>query len=156
MEHPPPITWEAAEYEYRERTPDWFWALGIIAVSGAITAILLQDFLFAIVILLAAFAISLLAVRTPTIHRFEINERGVKIGSRLYPYITLESFWIEDRHEHLPPKLLITSKKPLVPHISIPLAQTDPRAVRNFLLRHMQEEEQHESVAHHILEWFGF
>lgn len=155
MEHTPPITWEAEEYEHRDRTPDWFWALGIIAISGAVTAILLKDFLFAIVILLAGFALALLAVRKPVMHRFEINERGIKVGNRLYPYITLESFWVEDHHEHIHPKLLVTSKKPLVPHISIPLHNTEPRTIRTYLLRHMEEKEQRESVAHHILEWFG-
>lgn len=156
MENSHSISWEAAEYEQRERTPDWFWALGIVTISGAITAVLLKDFLFAVVILLAGFSIALLAVRQPALHRFELNERGVKIGSRLYPYSTLKSFWVEDRHDHLAPKLLITSKKPFVPHISIPLGSANPRDVRNFLLHHIEEEEQRESLAHHILEWFGF
>lgn len=150
------LTWEAAEYDFLERTPDWFWTLGIIIVAGSLTAIILKDFLFAIVILLAGFTIALFGMRQPPLHRFELSERGVRIGSKLYPYTSLRSFWVADHHDFLPPKLLVTSHKPFVPHLVIPLAEdSDPREIRQFLLPHLKEEEQHESLAHHIFSWLG-
>jgi hypothetical protein len=85
-----------------------------------------------------------------------LSERGVRIGSKLYPYLTLKSFWVEDLHDFLAPKLLITSQKPMTPHIAIPLPETiDSQEVRRYLLPHLAEEEQHESFAHHLSEMLG-
>ncbi len=150
------ITWEAAEHEFRERTADWFWTLGIIIVSGALTSLILGNFLFSIVILLSGFALFLFGTRKPSVHQFELSERGIRIGPKLYPYLTLRSFWVEDQHEHLKPKLLIKSQKPFVPHLVIPLGDLDPRSVHAYLLPYLQEEEQREPLAHHLFEWLGF
>ncbi len=150
------IAWEAAEHEFRERTADWFWTLGIITVSGALTSLILGNFIFSVVILLSGFALFLFGTRKPSVHRFELSERGIRIGVKLYPYLTLRSFWVEDQHAHLKPKLLIKSKKPFVPHLVIPLGDFDPLRVREHLLQHLEEEEQREPLAHHLFEWLGF
>jgi len=152
---PQTIQWEAAEHEHKERSTDWFWTVGIVVVAGAITAIILENFLFAIVILLAGFAITLFNARRPVVHEFELSQRGLRIGSKRYPYLTLESFWVEDEQRPDEPKLLVTSKKPFVPHLVIPLGNLDPQNVREFLLPLLKEEEQRESLAHHLFEWFG-
>ena len=33
------IVWEVMEYEHKDRAPDWYWAVGIIALSSAVIAI---------------------------------------------------------------------------------------------------------------------
>src|SRR3989344_4172426 len=58
------LRWSAYEHEHVERGSDWYWALGIVAVSAALTSILFDDFLFAVLILLAAVVLVLLS-RTP-------------------------------------------------------------------------------------------
>src|SRR3989344_2554918 len=78
---PETIQWEAAEHKHKERSVDWFWTVGIVVVAGAITAIILENFLFAIVILLAGFAITLFNARRPVVHEFELSQRGLRIRS---------------------------------------------------------------------------
>lgn len=149
-----PLVWQAYEYAHREKSSDWFWALGIIAVGGAIAAIFLHNLLFALVILIAAVAIGLFAAREPDLVTFEISRRGVRIDDTLYPYQNLEGFWIADFSlEHIP-RLLLKSKKMLAPILVIPLEDVEPEDVYAALLYFLPEEELHEPFAHHLMEMF--
>ena len=147
-----PISWSGYEYEFQHKSPDWFWALGILAIAGAITALILGNTLFAIVILLGAFAMALIAVKRPVLTEFVINERGIGIGKKLYPFDTLESYWVREES----PALLIKSKKLLMHHLTIPLENAPLAAIDAALASKIKKEEHHEPVAHRILEAVGF
>ena len=150
------LRWQAFEYIHREKTPDWYWAVGIIAVAIAVTAVLLSDVLFAILILLGAFSLALFAGREPLLVSFEINQKGIAINDLLYPYGTLDSFWVNDLPTEHTPKLLLKSKKVLVPHIVIPIENISPEEIREFLISKIKEEEQHEPPSQKLMEHLGF
>src|SRR3989344_8977345 len=90
-----PIRWSAYEHEHIERSGDWFWALGIIAVSAALTSILFGNVLFAILILVAAFVLNLIARQPPALHDFEISDRGIRVSGELHSYEEILAFWVE-------------------------------------------------------------
>lgn len=148
------IGWEAFEYEPRNHTTDWYWAVGIISVSLAIVALFFGNVIFAILILLSAFTLCLFAAQDPQTINLEINEKGVIIEKRLYPYDTLQSFWIDE----IPfPKILLKSKKMFMPYIVMPLHDDlDRDEVRELLLRRIKEVEHSESIFHKIMEYLGF
>lgn len=148
--------WETLEYEYVHKSPDWFWALGIIAVAAAATSIIFSNMLFAIVILIGAFTLGINSIKRPNVISFKINNRGIIIDKKLHPFTTLESFWVEDSNEYIEPKLLIKSKKLLAPHTVIPLGDTSASDVHDFLINYLDEEEDSESLAQKIVEFFGF
>ena len=148
------LEWEALEYEHRHKTADWYWGLGLVAVLGAAASIYFGNLLFAGVIVLGAFLLGMYAARPPKMERFAIEDRGVTIGKIFYPYQTLESFWVHD-HPETQPKLFIKSKKFFVPLIIIPIAGVNPDDIREMLLHVLIEEEHHESLAEHIMHWFG-
>ena len=150
------LEWQAFEHEHIHKSSDWFWALGIIAIAGAVTSIIFGNILFAIVILVGAFTLGMHAAKRPTRFNFKISARGVIIGNKMHPYSSLESFWVDDEDEHILPKLLIKSKKLLAPHIVIPIEHISPDDVRDYLLEYLTEEEDSESLAQKIMESFGF
>lgn len=150
------LEWQAFEHEHIHKSSDWFWALGIIAIAGAVTAIIFSNILFAILILVGAFVIGMHAAKKPNRVNFRINERGVVIGNKMHPYSSLESFWVEHEHEYAPAKLLIKSKKLLAPHIVIPIEHISPSEVRNYLMQYIEEKEDSEPLAQKIMEFFGF
>ncbi|MDO8552527.1 MAG: hypothetical protein Q7S01_03270 [bacterium] len=150
-----PLRWNAYEHEYIERGSDWFWALGIVAVSAALTSILFSNVLFAIVLIVAAFTIGLLARTPPRLIEFELSDRGIRVGGQLHRYDHIIAFWVEDEHEHIPPLLLIDTTKFLSPNLIIPLEDIDPQAVREFLQERAEERPMKEPVSHKILEFFG-
>lgn len=147
--------WSAYEHEFIERDSDWFWALGIIAVSGAIISILFRDVLFGIAILAAAVAFGILATTTPQLATFEISERGIRINGKLHRYHEIISFWVEDEHHDGRSLLLIDTVKFMAPNFVIPIEGVDPHQVRVFLKRHAKEVPMKEPIAHRIIEFVG-
>ncbi|MAF59661.1 MAG: hypothetical protein QF858_03980 [Candidatus Pacebacteria bacterium] len=150
-----PIKWQAYEYEFSEKSSDWFWALGIIAVSSSITAIIFENLLFALLILIGAASVALFAARRPHLTNFEVNEKGVLVDKILYPYRNLEAFWIE-QEEGEEPKVIISSQRFLMPYIVVPIHRDDVEKLQKVLEENLKEEEMEEPVSHKILEFFGF
>jgi hypothetical protein len=152
-----PLRWQALEYHHEPKSTDWFWAVGIIALCVAITSIIYGDVLFAILILIAAGSLAIYAVREPDLVSFELNDKGVLIERKMYPYATLESFWVEEHNNvHPHPKLLIKSQKLTMPLIVIPIDEVHPDEVRNFLLNYLAEEQHFEPLSQKVMEYLGF
>ena len=149
------LRWSAYEREHIERENDWFWALGVIALSAAVISILFSDFLFAVLIIAAAFAIGVLAVHPPRETTFEITSRGVAINDTLHRFRDITAFWVEEEHHDGRPLLLLTTTKFMHPSIIIPIEHIDPAQVRAYLKEHITETHMHEPIFHKILEFCG-
>lgn len=153
-----PIAWHNHEYEHREKTKDWFWAVGIITISAFIIAILFNNYILSVLIIIGGGCMILFGNKEPDHVRFEINGAGVLINKTLYPFGTLHSFWVQNNdHLELPSMLFIRSNKPLVPLIHIPLIwDIDPEDLRNHLLEHIPEEEYGVPFSHRVMHYLGF
>jgi len=149
-----PVRWRAPEYIYTEKTLDWYWIVAIITVSIALIAIILSNVIFALLIIISSFTLSLFASRKPEMVEVEINEKGVTIGATHYPYMNLESFWVETRE--IPERVILKSKKVLMPYIVILLHGTDGQEIRNALETHLPETEHTEPLLEKLLIYFGF
>lgn len=149
------IRWEALEYEYRPKSNNWFWTIGIISLGLSVASLLLGNLLFAILILIAGFAIILAGARRPRKILFSFTSRGLEIEKRLFPYENLKSFWIhyEPPHKKL---LSIEPKKIFMPMIFIPLEDINPNIVREHLLKFLKEERREESFVQTIIRLVGF
>jgi hypothetical protein len=150
----PLISWDAPEHLYREKNNDWYWAVGIITITAVVLAFIFNNIIFGIFILVSAFSLVIHATKKPRIIHYEINDRGVVVNNTLYPFLTLESFWI-DAHER-PGKILIKSHKTFMPFITIHIEEVDPEEVRDILLNYISETEHHEPLSQKLLERFGF
>ena len=150
----PLISWEAPEHHHTEKTNDWYWSVGIITFTSAALAFIFGNVIFGILIIVGVFSLVVHAVRKPALIHIEINDRGVIVGDVLYPFLTLESFWI-DAEQHQP-KILIKSTKTFMPYLTIHIEGVDQEDVRRILLKYIAETEHHESLTQKILESFGF
>ncbi len=149
-----PLVWEAFEYVHREKSADWYWAVSIIAISITVTAVLFNDILFAIFIILSFFTLMLYAKRKPHLLQIKLDGRGIQEGRVRYPYSTIESFWVEDRFgDH---KIILKSKKKTMPYIVIPIKDVSANEVHEHLKKHLPEEEHSEPLAKRIMEYLGF
>jgi hypothetical protein len=139
------IEWKAPEYEFHQKSTDWFWALGIITIALCVSAFFLHSFLFGLLALLAGFSLALYGARRPNIVSFSVGPRGVGIGNKIYDYENLKSFWLN----YNPPykkDLIIESKKTFMPHITVMLGDADPEKIRKYLLQFLKEEKIEESL----------
>ncbi|MFT5849759.1 MAG: hypothetical protein ACI9H6_000575 [Patiriisocius sp.] len=149
------ISWEAYEHHHTEKGSDWYWVLGIITVAITITAILLGNMLFGILIFIAGLVTALHATRDPKVVPFAVTQRGLRIDDKLYPYSTLESFYI-DEEDPIGPQLLCKSEKLFMPLLVLPLPEEYVEEIEDILASRLPEEYTEEPLAHKLLEFFGF
>ncbi len=149
------IEWEASEFIYKEKTQDWYWILGIVAVVGAIIAVILKNSIFAIFILISAFIISVFASKKPEGVRCQINRRGIRVNEKIYTYGTIDTFWVLDENV-VEPKLLLILKNNLALQVNIPLGDMDVDHVREYLGHYIHEEEQGESITERLMDLIKF
>jgi hypothetical protein len=151
----PIIAWDAPEHLQTEKNADWYWAVGIIAFTAAALAIMFGQVIFGILIIISAVALALHSSVAPRTIHCEINDRGVILDDRLYPFLNLESFWIDPNH--YPPLILIKSRKTFVPYLKIYIPDDiDPEAVRQILLTYIAETEHLEPFTLKLMERLGF
>jgi len=148
------LTWHTHEYHHTEKTSDWYWIVGIVTISVAIIAVILNNIIFAILIVVSSFTLSLFASKKPEIVEVKINGMGVTIGDTHYPYSNLESFWIETRDHR--DRILLKSKKVFMPFIVIFIEEMEPQVLRKTLTEHLPEEEHAEPFLEKLLIYLGF
>lgn len=150
------IKWSGYEYEHTPKSADWFWAVSITAISIAIIAIIYDNTLFGIFIIIAAFMMMTLARREPEIVDFILTPKGLKIKEKLYLYKDLDCFWV-DTHIKEEPELIIKTKKSLHRMFFIPLftGVVDAHQVRDYLLQVLKEEHMEEALSHRIMRRLG-
>ncbi len=148
------ITWQAHEYIYTEKNTDWYWIVAIVTLSISIISILLSNIIFAILIIISAGTLTLFSSRKPELIHIEINQKSIIIGSIKYPFENLDSFWVEKNIGH--ERVILKSKKILMPFISVLIQGVSPEEVQKILLHHLPEEEQTESLLEKFLIYLGF
>lgn len=151
-----PMVWSGHEYLHFEKNTEWYWALGLIVVSGAITSLIFKNILFAIFILIAGFVLAIFATRKPEEVTFSITQRGIKIDDKLYPYKALKSFGIDELTPKHTPQLILEQNHQFSSDIIIPLENVDADEVHDFLSSFLPEEDHEEPLIHKIMEWLGF
>ena len=154
------ISWVAPEHEHREHSADWYWAIGIISVSLAVAFVIVGNTLLAIIMILGMGTLLAYAKHPPRTLEYKLSKKGVSAGSTLYPWETLESFWVlegkNDTRFHRDPKILLISKKTFMPHIVIPLDESVIGEARQSLSHMLREERQIEPIPERIMRKIGF
>lgn len=153
MPRPPIFEWHAKEYASEEKSADWYWALGIVALALIIVCILFNDVLLALVVLAAAIAVALQAAKHPRIHRFAIVDTGILVDNHLYKYDDMLHFSVlEYLDETIPPALSIKTRHLFAPHLLIPIVDHDPIQIYEYMSLHLTEGKHDESTIDRIIE----
>lgn len=133
------LQWKFPEYEEHERGISWYVVTGVLSVAFLIYAILVSNFLFAIIIVIIDLIILIQVNRKPDRIDFKITDQGLLIGTSFTPYRNIGKFWII----YNPPKvktLYFNFKSTLKPNITIPLENKNPLRVRETLLQYIEED----------------
>lgn len=153
MEHK--ISWKAPEYKRKEKTSDWYWAVILISLAMVIASFVLHNTFFAIIIIISTAILMSFSIIAPKIVNISINQKGITVEKETYPFATLEAFWVESIDEDNQ-KILLKSKKLIMPLIAIPLEEHHHLDIREFLLQYLPEIEMHEPLSQKIMEKLGF
>jgi len=147
------MKWQTLEYPEKHRGKDWFFAVWLLAVSGAATSFILANFLFGVLIIVGTIGLTLFATRKPNLLNISIEERGVRIDKQFYFYKDIDSFWAEEGET---PRLFIGLKKALLPYIVISIEDYSPEEIRDYLSRYLEEKEHTESLFEVLMDRLGF
>lgn len=148
------LTWSALEYEEKTRSNDWFWALGIIIVAGSITSIIFANYFFAALLIISGVLLGFFAVKKPETVQYELNDKGLKIKTRLYPYGKIKAFYVQTENN---PLLFIKSERFFMPILSMPIEYMQTDNIRDlFLRKEVLEEKMVEHPYEKIMEYLGF
>jgi len=149
------ITWEAPEHVHIEKTTDWFWVVGLLAIAGAAAAFIFGNILFGLVIIFGAIALVAHALRDPAILPFAVTARGVRVDGELYPYTTLAGYAIDEENRH-GPQLLLRNRRAFAPLLIIPVPEDYVDEIEDIISLRLPEEDLEEPFSHQLLEFFGF
>ena len=149
------LSWEAEEFTHHDKGKDWFWSVGIVTLGFFALALILQNYLFAILVLIGGFVVALHGSKKPKVVRFSVTSRGIAVDNTLYPYDHLKCFWINYDPPHIRDLYLISGKT-FQPQITIPLGNTEPNEIREHLIKFIEEKEVEESLFDTIARFFRF
>lgn len=154
------LTWSALEYEEKDRSNDWFWALGVIVITSSVASIIFGNYFFAALLLISGVLLGFFAIKKPEIIEYELNKNGLKIRSLLYPYENIKSFWVQvdkNGEKNLKPMLFIKSERVFMPIIEIPIEEELALDIQSIMLsKNIKEEEMKEHPSLKIMESLGF
>lgn len=149
------LEWFELEYEEKERGVDWFWALGIIVIAGSVTSFIYKNYFFGLLLIIGGILLASFAIKKPDLVFYEINEKGLKIRNRLYPYANIKAFWVKNDIEKS--TLFIKSERAFMPIISVPVKPYLAEEVKKSMLaNNITEEEMREHASEKIMESLGF
>ena len=131
------VRWQAHEYEHREKSTPWYWAVGIVAAGVAIAAFILQDYLFGVAAIIGGFTVMLVGSMRPPRHTYTLTENGFMVGKDLIPYSKMTRFAISEDE----PRHLTIESNTLIGVVKAPLEGVDFRAVRTELKNRDIDEE---------------
>jgi len=147
------LKWSTMEYEEKERSTDWYWALGIIVVASSIASIIFHNYFFAILLILGGGCFIMFSIKKPEVINFEMNDKGIQINHSLYEYNNIRSFFVRDGEK---PALFLKTKKVYTPFISASINSVSVESIRNnFLEKNVPEEEMKENLAEKLMERLG-
>ncbi len=90
------MTWEAPEYEYREKGISWYWLSIIIAALIIAFSVWQKNFLFGLFVIFAEILFIVWGNRPPRTIHFIANEKGLEIGnSAPRPWTVFESMSVD-------------------------------------------------------------
>lgn len=150
----PTLEWFLPEYIHKDRTPDWFWSIGLIALVAAAIAIWFHNYVFAIFILLSGASLILFTLRRPHTVTFRITTAGITMGKDTYTWKEIKGFHIKAGDPYY--KLLLMTSKKFLPIYTVPFPQELSKQIRDSLTVVTANIELEESQSVVFMEKLGF
>jgi len=151
---PNTLQWSAAEFTFREKTNDWYWTVGGATVALIILSYFIDNFLFAIISIIGGFSVALLGAKKPSTLNFKITEKGVQIENKMFLFSDMESFCINEELAY-EPRLFTKMKAGFLHVITYPIHKEDIEIIKEFLKKHLKEEETPEPFASILIRLIG-
>ena len=133
------ISWQTHEYHHRPRSSRWFLVVGGLAAALPVGARWFNNFLLAIILVVGTITLFIYSQRQPEEITCAITTGGVLIKDKLYPFYSLQSFWLH--HGPVAPQVSLKSDRVFFPKIILPVSATvELEELREHLLAFLDED----------------
>jgi hypothetical protein len=138
------IVWTAAEFIEHQKSPGWYLGMIGVALVVVVTVFLLtRDIFNTIMCIVAAILFAVVAGRPPRQLQYAIDDHGIQIGRRFYPYSDFRSFSVVD--EGAISSIVIMPLKRFMPSLSLYYDLDDEDVIGDLLADHLPyAQHQHE------------
>ncbi|MDO8574634.1 MAG: hypothetical protein Q7R86_03335 [bacterium] len=151
------LSWEAPEFEFREKTVSWYWITIIGAVLILALAVWKKNFLFGVFILIAEVLILIWGSRKPDMVVFFLTDKGLTIGEqKSYPYPEIYGFAIEDDEADEWATLILEFNKKLRPAARMSVPKDKLTDIKKILSNFVDEIEIKKSLVDSFQKFLGF
>ena len=143
---PKEISWRAAEFEFREKGPLWYLAIGFVAAILVVVSFAQRNFFFAVFVLVASITLMFFGRLKPVVFNFKISEAGVNVGeNKFYNYEKLEGFSIVDRPGKLD-EIILKKKTVINSFLKLPIDSKNALTAKELLTEKLPEIDYKESI----------
>lgn len=135
----PEVEWHASEYIHHEKGMMWFVVLAGITVLGAGVALLLQQWSFAVLIVVMGVALGFFANRPPREIHYQIGRDGVSVGAKTFPFSQFRAFGVLSEGAFYSIRLRPTKR--FAPSVSLIFAESEGEKIFDALAARLPAEE---------------
>jgi len=132
------FVWEMPESEQHERTPIWYLIVSIIALACVVYGIWVNNYLFALIVLISAVILILAGNDEPGNVLIQIGYNGIVVDGNFVEFDKINDFSII-YHPPFTKVLYLERKISFKPRIKLYLEEEDPLALRRHLLKYLPE-----------------
>lgn len=133
-------SWTASEYIAHHKGANWYVLLGLITFGLAFLVYLVsRDVITVITIAVVAVSFGFFASRPPRTLNYKIDQNGITIGDKLYPYVILRSFSVQQ--EGGIRSIFLTPLKRFMPGISLYYPPDQEDLILNTISSYLPHEE---------------
>lgn len=149
-----PHTWSGPEYAHEEKSMDFFWTIGLVAILGFIVAVIFKSYVFGIFLLVSGASLIFFYIRPPQEVTFTLNGESINIAGKEYLYKNLKGFMVK---RNIPwSKLLIMTDGKFLPILTLPLPSESDKEAYDILIQFIPELPLEESPSMKFMEKIGF
>lgn len=144
--------WQVPEFNKPERSKRWYILASIfVMVCLFLSFFTISDwsiiflgaksnFLFALIILISMAIIVIHDGQEPKMVTVKLSPEGIQIGRRFYDYDDISKFCVLYKPRQSVKNLYLEFSNKMMPRLHIPLRRQDPLAIRNYLVRYLNED----------------
>ncbi|MCX6800232.1 MAG: hypothetical protein NT091_03750, partial [Candidatus Falkowbacteria bacterium] len=123
----------------------WYISAGIISLVLLTYSFFTNNFLFAVLIIIALFIIILHSGEKPIEVKFILSTEGIVLGKKFTNYGDIKDFSVIYQPEHNVRRLYFEFKNTLKHRLSVPLVSENPLLIREILLKYLPENIERET-----------
>ena len=134
------ISWTASEYIANPKNANWFLILSLASIGIAVLVYLItKDWTSTIVIPILGFIIGVAAARQPRVLEYHVDDQGLYIAEKFYPYASFKSFSVAEdgAFSHIS----LTPLKRFMPPLAIHYSPEDEQKIVDTLADYLPYEE---------------